>query len=178
MAKRLELLKEILPSIDRVGVLLLRNNPTNDSILAAMATTAKATGVELLPIQVRGPEELDDAFSAWTHQQIGGLVIIDHAQFQANADAIAALAIKHRLPAVGSIILGVAGGLIGYGVNFSELFGRAAAFVDKILRGVKPGDLPIEQASKFKFILNQKTVKALALDVPTSILLRADEVIE
>jgi len=178
MAKRLELLKEILPSIGQAGVLLLRNNPTNDIVLATMATTAKVTGVELVPTEVRGPAELESTFSAWAHQQIGGLVIIDHAQFQANAVAIAALAIKHHLPAIGSIELGVRGGLIGYGVSFPDLFGRAATFVDKILRGMKPGDLPIEQASKFKFVLNQKTAKALALDVPTAILLRGDEVIE
>ena len=157
MAKRLELLKEVLPSMARAGVLLLRENSTNGSILAAMATAAKVLGVGLFPTEVSRPAELENTFSAWADQQIGGLVIIDHAQFQANAVAIAALAVKHRLPAVGSIVLGVGGGLIGYGVNFPDLFGHAAAFVDKILKGAKPGDLPIEQATKFKFVLNLKT---------------------
>ena len=178
MAKRLELLKETVPSMGQAGVLLVHNNPSNDGVLASMAATAKETGVALFPTDVRRPAEFENTFSGWARQQIGGLVIIDHALFQANVVALSALAIKHHLPAIGSVELGVNGGLIGYGVSFPDLFGRAAVFIDKILKGMKPGDLPIEQATKFKFVLNQKTAKALALDIPTSILLRADEVIE
>jgi len=134
--------------------------------------------VELRPTEVREPSDYESAFSAWTDQQIGGLVMTDHAQLLANAGAIAALAAKHRLASIGPLELPAAGGLIAYGVDFSVMFRRAAAFVDKILKGTKPGDIPVEQAAKFKSVLNLKTAKALGLDMPTSILLRADEVIE
>jgi putative ABC transport system substrate-binding protein len=178
MAKRLELLKEVVPSMTRAGILLLRGNASSDSILEVMGTTAKALRLELQPIEVRGPSEYENAFSAWTDQQIGALVILDHAQFLANADAIAALAAKHRVPSGGPLELPTNGGLIGYGVNFSELFRRAAVFVDKILKGAKPGDIPVEQPTKFKLVLNLKTAKALGLEAPATLLATADEVIE
>ena len=143
-----------------------------------MGITAKALTTELQPIEVRGPEEIESAFSVWTERKIGGLVMLDHAQLLANAGAIAALAAKHRLPSIGPLELPKEGGLIGYGVNFSDMFRRAATFVDKILKGEKPGDIPIEQATKFNLVLNLKTAKALGFEVPTGTLLRADEVIE
>jgi putative ABC transport system substrate-binding protein len=178
MAKRLELLREIVPSLARAGVLFLRDNPSTPSILEVMGATAKALQVELRPAEVRGPSEYESVFSAWAGQQIGGFVMIDHAQFLANAGAIADLGAKHRLPSIGPLELPAAGGLIAYGVSFPDLFRRAAYFVDRILKGAKPGDIPVEQATKFKSVVNLKTAKALGLDVPTSILLRADEVIE
>jgi putative tryptophan/tyrosine transport system substrate-binding protein len=180
MAKRLELLKEVVPPMTRAGVLLLRRDDTeaNRNILEAMGATAKALRVELRPIEVREPSDYESTFSAWTDQQIDGLVMLDHAQFLVNAGAIAALAAKHRLPSIGPLELPAAGGLMAYGVDFSVMFRRAAAFVGKILKGAKPGDIPIEQATKFKAVVNLKTAKALGIDMPTSILLRADEVIE
>ena len=102
----------------------------------------------------------------------------DHGFLLANVDAIATLAARHRLLSVGPLELPTSGGLFGYGVKFSDFFRRAAFFVDKILKGTKPGDIPIEQAAKFKSIVNLKTAKTLGIDMPTSILLRADEVIE
>jgi ABC-type uncharacterized transport system substrate-binding protein len=180
MAKRLEMLKEVAPSIARAGVLLqLRDDvASNRNMIEAMATTARTLQVELQPIEVRHPSDYEGAFAAWAEQQIGGVVMTDHAQLLVNAGAIAALAAKHRFPSVGPLELPANGGLMAYGVDFSVLFRRAAAFVDKILKGTKPGDIPIEQAVKFKSVLNLKTAKALGIDTPTSILLRADEVIE
>jgi putative tryptophan/tyrosine transport system substrate-binding protein len=179
MAKRLEVLKELAPSMTRAGVLLVRREDNvNQTLLQAMGTTAKALTTELQPIEVRGPEEIESAFSAWAEKKIGGLVMLDHAQLLANVGAIAALAAKHGLPSIGPLELPKEGGLIGYGVNFSDMFRRAATFVDKILKGEKPGDIPIEQATKFNLVLNLKTAQALGFEVPTGTLLRADEVIE
>jgi putative ABC transport system substrate-binding protein len=180
MAKRLELLKELAPSMTRVGVLLLfrRDDDANTNVLEVMEVTAKALKLGLHPIEVRGPSEFQSAFLAWTDGHIGGLVVSDHALFDANAAVIAALAAKYRLPSIGRLELPANGGLMGYGVNFSDLFRRAAYFVDKILKGAQPGDIPIEQATRFKSVVNLKTAKALGLEVPASILLRADEMIE
>ena len=178
MAKRLELLKEVVPSMTRAGVLLLRDNPSTGSILEAMGVTAKALSVGLQPIEVNGPREFESEFSGWTEKQIGGLVILDHPDFLASFDAIAALAAKHRLPSIGALELPASGGLVGYGVRFSEMFRRAAALVDKILKGAKPGDIPVEQATKFQLVLNLKAAKALGLQMPPQLVARADEVIE
>jgi putative tryptophan/tyrosine transport system substrate-binding protein len=178
MAKRLELLREVVPSMTQAGVLLLRDNPSTGSVLDAMGVTAKALGVGLQPIEVGGPREFESAFSAWADKQIGGLVILDHPDFLANVEAIAALAAKRRLPSIGALELPASGGLMGYGVRFSELFRRAAALVDKILKGAKPGDIPVEQATKFKLVLNLKTAKALGVEIAAALVARSDEVIE
>jgi putative ABC transport system substrate-binding protein len=178
MAKRLELLKEVVPSMTRAGVLLLRDNPSTGSILEKMGATAKALGVGLQPIEVNGPREFESEFSGWTEKQISGVVILDHPDFLASFDAIAALAAKHRLPSIGALELPASGGLMGYGVRFSEMFRRAAALVDKILKGAKPGDIPVEQATKFQLVFNLKAARALGLQMPPQLLARADEVIE
>jgi ABC-type uncharacterized transport system substrate-binding protein len=148
MAKRLELLKEVVPSMTRAGVLLLRDHPSRRSVLEAMEITAKAMGVGLQPIELREPREFESDFLASTDTQIGGFVMVDQAQFLSRANAIAALAARHRLPSIGSLELAAGGGLMGYGVDFSGMFRRAAYFVDKILKGAKPGDIPVEQATK------------------------------
>jgi putative ABC transport system substrate-binding protein len=180
MAKRLELIKDVVPSMTRAGVLLLRrdDNAANRNILAAMEGAAKALHVELQPIEVIEPRDYPRAFATWADQRIDALVVLDHAQFIANAGALAALAAAHRFPSVGPLELPASGGLMAYGVDFAILFRRAAAFVDKILKGAKPGDIPVEQATTFVSVLNLKTAKALGIDMPTSILLRADKVIE
>jgi putative ABC transport system substrate-binding protein len=134
--------------------------------------------VGLQLIEVRGPREYESAFSAWADKQVGGFVMLDHAYFLASVDAITVLATKHRLPSIGPLELPAGGGLMAYGVNFSDFFRRAAYFVDKILKGAKPDDIPIEQATKFKFVLNLKTARALGIEVPPMLLARADEVIE
>jgi putative tryptophan/tyrosine transport system substrate-binding protein len=178
MAKRLELLKEILPSMTRAGVLVVRNNPSTPGMLKTMGNAAQALNVAIQPIEVGEPGEFDRALSAWADRQAGGFVMQDHGFLLANVDAIATLAARHRLLSVGPLELPANGGLFGYGVKFSDFFHRAAYFVDKILKGTKPGDIPIEQAAKFKSVVNLKTAKTLGIDMPTSILLRADEVIE
>jgi putative tryptophan/tyrosine transport system substrate-binding protein len=178
MAKRLELLKEVVPSVNRVGILLIRDTETNARMLEVMESTAKALRVELQPFEARGPVDFESVFSAWADKQIGAIVVGDHAFLVTNTDAIAALAAKHRLPSIGPLELAASGGLMAYGVNFTDMYRRAAVIVDKILKGAKPGDIPVEQAVKFVTIINLKTAKAIGIETPTSFLLRADEVIE
>jgi putative ABC transport system substrate-binding protein len=177
-AKRFELLKEILPSLTEVGLLLNPANPINEPIVPAIRLTAQALRLELHPFGVREPAEFEGVFVAMAAKRVGAVVVIDDATLIANASAVARFALQQRLPSSGWPDYAVAGGLIGYGVSFPDLFRRAATFVDKILKGVKPADLPVERATKFETIVNLKTAKALGLDVPTAILLRADEVIE
>jgi putative ABC transport system substrate-binding protein len=177
-AKRLELLKEVVPSLTRVGVLLIRDNEMNGPTLEVTEGTAKALGVGLEPFEARGPVDFERAFSAWTAKQISAAVVGDHAFLVSDTDAIAALATKHRFPSIGPLELAASGGLMAYGVNFLDMYRRAAVFVDKILKGAKPGDIPVEQVTKIQTIVNIRTAKALGIEVPTSLLLRADEVIE
>ena len=177
-AKRFELLKEILPSLTEVGLLLNPANPINEPIVPAIKLTAQALRLEVHPFGVRAPADFEGAFVAMAAKRVGAVVVIDDATLIANAPAVARLALQQRLPSSGWPDYAVAGGLIGYGVSFPDLFRRAAKFVDKILKGAKPADLPVERATKFETIVNLKTAKALGLDVPTAILLRADEVIE
>lgn len=178
MAKRLELLKEIVPSLKRAGVLVFHGIPSNQKYLVGMAPTAEAMHAELLPIEVAGSGAYEDAFSSASMASVGGLVITEPAQFLANAGLIASLANQRGLPTVGAPSMAAAGALIGYGVNFPDLFRRAATFVDKILKGAKPGDLPIEQATRFTTVVNLKTAKALGLEISPALLSEATEVIE
>ena len=139
---------------------------------------AKSLKIELQQFGARGPEEFEAAFSALAERRVDAVAILDDAVFIANARALANLAAKHRVPSAGFDELAEAGGLIGYGVDFLPMYRRAAVFVDKILKGAKPGDLSIEQATKFRLVINRKTSNALGLTIPQSLLLRADEVIE
>ena len=177
-AKRFELLKEILPSLTEVGLLLNPANPINEPIVPAIKLTAQALRLEVHPFGVRGPAEFEDAFAAMAARRVGAVVVIDDATLIANAPAVARLALQQGLPSSGWPDYAVAGGLIAYGVNFPHLFRRAASFVDKILKGAKPADLPVERATKFETIVNLKTAKAPGLDVSPTLLIRADEVIE
>jgi len=177
-AKRFELLKEILPSLTEVGLLLNPANPINEPIVPIIRLTAQALGLEVHPFGVRGPAEFEHAFAAMAARRVGAVVVIDDATLIDNAPAVARLALQHRLPSSGWPDYALAGGLVAYGVNFPDLFRRAATFVDKILKGAKPADLPVERATKFETVVNLKIAKALGLDVPTAILLRADQVIE
>jgi putative ABC transport system substrate-binding protein len=177
-AKRFELLKETLPGLTEVGLLLNPANPINEPIVPMIKLTANALGLEVYPFGVRGTAEFEGAFAAMAAKRVGAVVIIDDAILIAHAREIARLALQQRLPSSGWPDYAVAGGVIGYGVNFPDMFRRAATFVDKILKGTKPTDLPVERATKFETIVNLKTAKALGLDLPTATLLRADEVIE
>ena len=162
----------------RAGVLLIRDNEMNGPSLELMEGTANALGVGLQPFEARSLADFESAFSAWTDKKIGAVVVGDHAFLVTSTGAIAALAAKHLLPSIGPLELAASGGLMAYGVNFSDMFRRAAVFVDKILKGAKPGDIPVEQVTKIQTIVNIRTAKALGIEVPTSLLLRADEVIE
>jgi putative ABC transport system substrate-binding protein len=177
-AKRLELLKEAVPHISRVGVLLNPDNPATALAFKAMEGAAASLKLELHRFEVRGPDDFASAFSAMAERRVEAVQIIDDAMLIANAPWIADFATKSRLPAIGFKELAEGGGLMAYAVDFPVIWRRAAIFVDKILKGAKPADLPVEQATKFDLIINLKTAKALGITIPPSILARADEVIE
>jgi len=178
-AKWLELLKEVMPQMMRAAFLLNVDNSMNiGPILQTMGTTAQSLKLGLQEFSVRGPKEFESTFERMGQLRIEGIVIADDGMLNANSGAIAALAAKWRLPSIGNKPFAQVGGLIGYGVDFFATFRRAAAFVDKILKGANPADIPIEQATKFDFVLNLKTAKAIGIELPTATLLRADEVIE
>ena len=176
-AKRLEVLKEAIPRVRRVAILVNPDNP-GPARLQAMEKTAKALEVTLVRFDARGPDELNGIFAAMVKERVDSLAVVeDPALIPANKQ-IAELAVKQRLPSIGFIEYVEAGGLFGYGVNFLALYRRAPVFVDKILKGAKPADVPIERPTTFNFVINLKTAKALGLTIPQSVLLRADEVIE
>jgi putative ABC transport system substrate-binding protein len=177
-AKRLEVLKEALPHLTRVGVLLKRDNPVNGPLLGAMEDAAQALKIQLQSVEVRDPTDLENAVSALAKGQAGAIAVQEEAMLIAQAVRIADLAKKFRLPTVGFLEYARAGGLLAYGVSFPDLWRRAAGFVDKILRGARPADLPVERATKFELLINLKTAKALGLTIPPSVLARADQVIE
>ncbi len=177
-AKRLELLKEAVPRIARVAILLNPDNPVNGPILQAVDATANALKVEVQQVEARGPKDFEGVFSAVARRRMDALMVQDDGMLIANARGLAELAAKKRLPSTGFKEFAEAGGLMAYAVNFLDMFRRAAAFVDKILKGAKPADLPVEQPTKFELAINLKTAKALGLTIPQSILIRADEVIQ
>ena len=177
-AKRLELLKEAMPELSDVGILLNLTNPMNEPVLPQMTRVAQPLKLELHQFDVRAPTEFEGAFAAMAAKRVGALVVIDDAILLSNSSAVAALALKQRLPACGWSDFAIDGGLMAYGVDFLDMFRRAATFVDKILKGAKPGDLPIERSTKFETIVNLKTAKALGLTIPYNLVARADQVIE
>jgi len=177
-AKRLELLRETLPRVTRVAALMNPDNPAMGPTRRAMEPAAQALKLDLQLFDVRGPADFEGAFTAMAAKRIGGVVVVEDGMINVNVAVIAGLAAKTRLPAIGLPELAEAGGLMAYGVSYSDAYRRAAVFVDKILKGAKPGDLPIERAAKFETVLNLKTAKALGIKFPQSILVRADRVIE
>ena len=177
-AKRIELLKDVLPRITQVAVLLNADNPYTPLLLQSMEATARSSKITLHKFPVRGPHEFDSAFAAMVKERVGALAVVDDPMFINNPAVLAELAAKRRLPSIGPSEIAVAGGLMSYGVNFPGMFHRAATFVDKILKGTKPGDIPIEQATRFEMFVNLKTAKALGIKIPNSIMVRADKVIE
>jgi putative ABC transport system substrate-binding protein len=177
-AKRLELLKEAMPGLTNVGILLNLANPMNEPILPKMSRVAQSLRLELHQFDVRAPTEFEEAFAAMTAKRVGALVVIDDPVLLSNAPTLAALALKQRLPSCGWPDFAIDGGLMAYGVDFLILFRRAATFVDKILKGAKPSNLPVERAIKFETIINLKTAKALGLEIPYNLVARADDVIE
>ncbi|MBI2318984.1 MAG: ABC transporter substrate-binding protein [Betaproteobacteria bacterium] len=176
--KRLEFLKEAFPRIRRIAFLVNPDNPTSAPAAAASVRAAKALKLELQPFQTRGPSDFERAFSAMAQNRFEAVSVTQDPIFVSNTGAIASLAAKYRLASIGGTELAQAGGLMGYGVNLVDLFRRGAHFVDKILKGAKPADLPVERPTKFEFIINRKTANALGVSIPQSILMRADEVID
>jgi len=178
MAKRLELLKETAPASKRVGVLV---NPANASFgptFTVMSAAARSLKLSIEPFEVRDRNEFPRAFAAMARARIDGLVIQDDTIFgQANADEIAALAAQRRLLAVGGREFADAGGAIGYGRTDADLYRRGAYFVDRILNGAKPADLPVEQATGFEMVINLPVASAIGIRIPQPVLLRADRVI-
>jgi putative ABC transport system substrate-binding protein len=177
-AKRLEIFKEPFPHTSRMAVLVNPDNPAMVPIMQAMEGTARSLKMGLQQFPVRGPNEFDGAFSAMSKSRVDAVAIIEEPMFQANAGGLAGLAMQKRLPSAGFKEFAEAGGLLGYGVDILGLFRRAGYFVDKILKGAKPADLPVEQPTKFALVINLKTAKALGLTIPPSLLGRADELIQ
>ena len=178
-AKRLEILASLAPSMTRAGVLMQRGNPLNNSTMSAMTTAAQALKVELRPIEVDVPGDLESALSVVGSAPMDGLVITDANAFVTNSSIVAAIVDKCRVPSVAAPVVASRGAaLMGYGVDFTAMFRHATVFVDKILKGANPADIPIEQPTQFKTVINQKTAKALGVEIPPSLLVRADEVIE
>jgi len=177
--KRVELLRETLPGIARIGVLANMSNAVVPAAWKEIETTAPSLGVEAQLLDVRKPEDLGPAFDAATRQRAGALVVVIDGLTQGNRKTIVEFAAKHRLPTIyaGKEFVD-AGGLMSYGVSYPQLYYRASSYVDKIFKGAKPGDLPVEQPTKFEFIINLKAAKALGVRIPPSVRLRADEVIE
>ena len=178
--KHLELLKEAVPKVSRVAVLSAPAiNPANAAYLRETQAAAQALGVTLQFYEVRDPKEFEGAFAAMTKSRAGALLVQAHPFIYVHARRIVDLAAKSRLPAVYPFRESVeAGGLMAYAVNAPDMFRRAATYVDKILKGAKPADLPVEQPTKFELVINLKTAKALGLTIPQSVLIRADQVIE
>ena len=176
--KRLELLKEVVPTASRVAVLLNPANSINPLQLKEIQSAAPALGVTLHSLEVTGTDDIDRAFTAMKKERTGGLIVLGDPLLETHRTRIAELAVKSQLPAIYSLAPYVeAGGLMSYGTNFDDLYRRAATYVDKILKGSKPADLPVEQPTKFEFIVNLKTAKQIGLTIPPNVLARADRVI-
>ena len=179
VAKRIELIREVVPSAHRFAVLFNPDNPTNAPQLALLIDAAPTLQADVVGFEVRHPDEIERAIAATAAQRAEALVVIDDPLLSSHAGRIADLAIKSGLPsAYASGPWAAAGGLISYGANVRDLYRRAAAYVDKILKGANPAELPVEQPTKLELILNLKTARALGVTIPPALLLRADEVIE
>ena len=178
VAKRLEVLKDAIPRVRRVAVLANPDNAGTVTNLQAMEIAAKALNVALLRVHARDPADLDGVFAAMAKQSVDALAVIEDPMLISSKKRIAELAVKQRVPSIGFIEYADAGGLFGYGVNFLAVYRRVPVFVDKILKGAKPGDIPIERPTTFEFVINMKTAKALGLTVSNATRLRADREIE
>jgi putative ABC transport system substrate-binding protein len=182
VGKSLELLKQAVPEVSRVALLLkpdaMPDRAKKDRLNAA-DVAARALGVRLQVVEARGPEDFDRAFSDMTRARAGALAVLATPVFDSERRRLVDLAAKNRLPTVYSYRSYVeAGGLMSYGPDLADSFRRAATYVDRILKGAKPGDLPVEQPTKFELVINLKTAKALGLTIPQSLLQRGDEVIQ
>jgi len=179
IGKGLELLNEIVPNVRWVAILSNPGNPLHAPAVRDLKVAARSLGEQLQLLDARGPTEFEGAFAAMAKERVGGLFVVADTMFNLHRARLVELAAKSRLPAAyGTRDAVESGGLMSYGPSLPDLFERGATYVDKILKGAKPADLPVEQPTKFELVINLKTAKALGLTIPPSLLARADEVIE
>jgi len=180
-AKRLDLLKEAVPKLSRVSGLASPYGRASlgEIFVRQTETAARALGIQFQLLQVQSPADLEEAFQAAVRGRSGAVIIISNPFFSVHAGRVAELALRHHLPMMANDPGVVeAGGLMQYWVDYRDMWRRAASYVDRILKGAKPADLPVEQPTKFELVINLKTAKALGLTIPPSVLLRADQLIE
>jgi ABC-type uncharacterized transport system substrate-binding protein len=178
-ARGLEVISEALPRARRIGVLWNPTTPSHPRALQAVEAAGERLGLDLRKVPARSLEECDGALATMTQERVGGFLAVASPLVVGQPGPLAALELKYRLPGMFPFKENVvAGGLMSYGADPYDLYHRAAVYIDKILKGAKPADLPVEQASKYNLVINLKTAKALELDLPPTLLARADEVIE
>ena len=178
-AKHIQLLKEAVPSVSRVAVLWNPGNTSHAPALSAVESTARSLSLQVRALEVRNVTDLESAFAAISRERADGILFIADPIFFIHLKRMAELIAASRLPAISNFTeFAMLGGLMGYAPSIPEEFRRAATYVDKILKGAKPGDLPIQQPTQFELIVNLKTAKALGLSIPPSLLVRTDQVIE
>jgi putative ABC transport system substrate-binding protein len=176
-AKRVELLKEALPGLTRIAVLLNDSNPSNVATIEAVTRTARTAGIETLKAFASSTDDFEAAFTQMTQSRSEAVVVYEDPLFIAQVTRLAHLAERTRLPSAGFTEYATAGGLFGFGVNFRDVWRRAAGFVDRIFKGAKPSDLPMEPATTFDTVVNLRTARALQLTIPQKVLLRAETVL-
>lgn len=177
-AKALELLREVLPDAGRLGVLWNPTTPTHPYVLKAVESVARKLNVELVPVPIQSVNDFEGAFSTLMRERAGGFLVPTSPLTNSQPAPLAALALRHRLPGMfGNRANVAAGGLMSYGADFNYMYRRAAIYVDKILKGATPAELPVERASKYYLVINRTTANAIGIAIPQSIVLRTDEVI-
>jgi putative ABC transport system substrate-binding protein len=177
--KHLEMLLSVAPKLSRVAVLLNPGNQSHPLVLKSIQSSALKTSAKILPLDARTAPEIENAFSAMTQGKAGAVIVARDGFYINQTRQITELALKNRLPSISErAYYAEAGGLMSYGVNQGEQFRRAATYVDKIFKGAKPADLPVEQPTKFELVINRKTAKALDLTIPQALVVSADKVIE
>jgi putative ABC transport system substrate-binding protein len=179
IGKRLELLKQAVPGIERIGLLFNPNEPTDSDAVAAVVEASKSLGLTVRLLEVRATTQLQEAFATAQREGLQGVVIGTGPLFVSARTELAMLAFSARLPLIGGFRdFAVSGTLASYGANLADLYRRKAEFIDRVFKGAKPADMPIERPTKFEFVLNLKTAKAFGLTIGPSLLAQADEVIE
>jgi len=179
VGKRIQLLKEAMPSIGRIAVLWNPGNPSHAAIMREMPAVAKASGVELRTLEVRRPEDFDALFASIARDRVDGAVVLEDVIIALRAKELTEFLAANRIPAIyGATEFVKVGGLMSYQTSFASVNAQAAIYVDRILKGVKASDLPVEEPTKFDLVINLRAAKALGLTIPQSLLLRADEVIQ
>jgi putative ABC transport system substrate-binding protein len=178
-SKSLEFIKQLVPDVRSVAVLTNPTNPAQALAVEDMQVATRSLGMQLQLLEARSPDDFDGAFAAIAKERAAALLVVTEPMLVLHQTRLTALAVEQRLPTMYGIRESVeAGGLMSYGPNLADIYRRAATYVDKILKGARPADLPVEQPTKFELVINLKTAKALGLTIPQSLLLRADEVIQ